>query len=435
MNIPSSNKQRIVIIGAGFAGIEIARKLDISNFQVVLIDKNNYHTFQPLLYQVATAGLEADSIAYGIREIAQKFNRNNFFFRMAEVNNISPEENIVYTNIGEISYDYLIISTGSRTNFYGNQNVEKYSMPMKSVVQALDLRHVILQNFEKAILVSDLEEQNRLINFVIVGGGPTGVELAGALAELKNHVLPLDYPDLDIRKMNIHIMDATERLLTGMSKNAGDKAALYLEELGVQIWYNTIVKDYDGKRVTTNHRGFETKTMIWAAGVKGAVINGIKEESVERSRFLVDEFNTILGYENIYAVGDVALLRSKKSPNGHPMVAQVAIQQGELLAKNLNKSFFKNQKMTAFVYKDKGSMATVGRNKAVVDLPNFKFQGFFAWIVWMFIHLVSLVGFRNKVVTLANWIIQYFSYDRHVRLIIRPFKQPEPLTEILEEKK
>lgn len=421
MNIPDINLKRIVIIGGGFGGLRLAKKLSNKDFQVVLLDKHNYHTFQPLLYQVATAGLEPDSIAHAIRQIFAK--RENFFFRIANVDSIDTQHQKISTDIGNIHYDYLIIATGSDTNYYGNQNIQKHAMPMKSVPEALDLRSLILQNLESALLTNDLDERYRLMNYVIVGGGPTGVELAGAMGELKKHVLPHDYPDLDIRRMNVHLIQGTDRLLPTMSKNASEKAEKYLEELGVQVWFDMLVKDYDGKIITTDKRPFEATTMIWAAGVKGALIPGVGDDSnVKGGRLLVNEFNLVKGYDNIYAIGDVALMITEKNPQGDPMVAQVAIQQGNLLAKNLNNIELKKP-MKPFKYNDKGSMATIGRDKAVVDLPGWKFAGWFAWFVWMFVHLVSLVGFRNKVIALMNWVVQYFQYNKSVRLIIRPYRK------------
>ena len=421
LNIPEVNIKRVVIIGGGFAGLNIAKNLSGQDFQIVMIDKHNYHTFQPLLYQVATAGLEPDSIAHAIRQIFSK--KENFYFRIADVKKIDPNEKIIFTPIGNIFYDYLILATGSETNYYGNENIMKYSMPMKTIPEALDLRSLILQNLEAALLTNDLDERQRLMNFVIVGGGPTGVELAGAFGELKKHVLPNDYPDLDIRRMNVHLIQAADKLLPTMSQNASDKAAKYLKDLDVQVWFNTLVKDYDGKIVTTNDRSFETTTMIWTAGVKGSLIPGIEgEDVIVGGRYSVDKFNKIKKYDDIYAVGDVAVMMTPENPKGDPMVAQVAIQQGKLLAKNLTRQL-KNKPLKPFKYNDKGSMATIGRDKAVVDLPNWKFSGWFAWIVWMFVHLVSLIGFRNKVIALMNWVVQYFTYNKSVRLIIRPYKR------------
>lgn len=421
MNIPEVNLKRVVIIGGGFGGLRLAKKLSTKNFQVVLLDKHNYHTFQPLLYQVATAGLEPDSIAHAIRQIFAK--KENFFFRIAHVERIDPKNQRLYSNIGDIHYDYLIVATGSETNYYGNKNIEKHAMPMKTVPEALDLRSLILQSLEAALLTNDLDERYRLMNYVIVGGGPTGVELAGAMAELKKHVLPSDYPDLDIRRMNVHLIQAADRLLPTMSQNASDKAFKYLKELGVQVWFDMKVLDYDGEVITTDQRPFDATTLIWAAGVKGSLIPGIQnEENLVGGRYLVNEFNQIKTYDNIFAIGDVSINATEKNPYGDPMVAQVAIQQGQLLAENLPK-LDQKKTMKAFKYKDKGSMATIGRDKAVVDLPNWKFSGWFAWFVWMFVHLASLIGFRNKAIALTNWVIQYFHYNKSVRLIIRPYEK------------
>lgn len=420
MNIPDINLKRIVVIGGGFGGLRLAKKLSTKDYQVVLLDKHNYHAFQPLLYQVATAGLEPDSIAHAIRQVFA--GKENFYFRIANVDEINTSNQTISTNIGSIHFDYLVIATGSDTNYYGNKNIERHAMPMKSIPEALDLRSLILQNLEKALLTNDLDERSRLMNYVIVGGGPTGVELAGAMGELKKHVLPHDYPDLDIRRMNVHLIQGADRLLPTMSQNASDKAFKYLEELGVQVWFDMMVKDYDGNVITTDKRPFEATTLIWAAGVKGSLIPGIEGEGViAGGRYVVNEFNQIKGFENVFALGDVALMITPENPKGDPMVAQVAIQQGKLLADNFER-LKENQPMKPFKYKDKGSMATIGRDKAVVDLPGWKFAGWFAWFVWMFVHLVSLVGFRNKVVALMNWVVQYFQYNKSVRLIIRPYK-------------
>ena len=419
LNIPMTNLPRVVIVGAGFAGINLAKGLDSSKMQVILLNKTNYHSFQPLLYQVATAGLEPDSIAHSVRSIFKK--ENHFYFRIADVQKIDATQNMLITDLGSISYDHLVIATGSETNYYGNANIQKYSMAMKTVPEAINMRSLIIQNLEAALLTNDLEERNSLMNFVIVGGGPTGVELAGAFAELKRHVLPTDYPDLDIRRMNVHLIQAMPSLLVGMSEKSGEKAKKYLEKMGVTIWFDTIVNDYDGVNVKTNKQNFQTRTLIWTAGVKGAIIEGLPQESQAGGRFLVNEYSEVKGFTNIYAIGDIACMVSEKYPKGHPMVAQPAIQQGRLLAKNITRKL-KNKSLKPFVYWDKGSMATVGRNKAVVDLGKMRFSGWFAWLLWMFIHLAFLVGFRNKIVALVNWIIQYFQYNKGVRLIIRRYK-------------
>ncbi|MFI1743166.1 NAD(P)/FAD-dependent oxidoreductase [Thalassobellus sediminis] len=423
MNISRTSFPRIVIIGGGFAGVALAKKLSKQEVQVVLLDKNNYHTFQPLLYQVSTGGLEPDSIAYPIRKILKDF--PNFHFRLAEVNEIDIENKVVNTDIGDLKFDYLVVASGSKTNYFGNSEIEKHSMAMKSIPQSLNLRSLILENFEDALLTSDLNERNALMNFVIVGGGPTGVELAGALAEIKKGILPKDYPDLDTRLAQIHIVQSGDCILKGMSTNASAKAEDFLEKLGVHIWKNVRVTNYDGKTVTTNtDLTFETATLVWAAGVKGATIKGLdSEEFITRgNRLIVNEFNQVKGYNHIFAIGDIASMVSDEFPNGFPMMAQPAIQQGDQLGDNILK-LIEQKPMEPFTYKDKGAMATIGRNKAVVDLKKFKFQGVFAWYVWMFVHLFFLIGFRNRMVVFINWVYNYIRFDREARLIIRPFKK------------
>lgn len=423
MNIPESNLPRVVIIGGGFAGINLAKTLANKNIQVVLIDKHNYHTFQPLLYQVSSSGLEPDSIAYPLRKIIKKHKTS--FFRLAEVEQILPERKEVSTSIGNISYDYLVIATGTKTNYFGNSVIESNSMPMKTVPQALNIRSLILQNFEKAAIADSKEEREAFLNFVIVGAGPTGVELAGAIAELKNNILPRDYHDLNPSDMNIHLLEGANRVLPPMSEHASKKAERFLKELGVQVHCNTFVKDYDGLNVKTNSDlEMQSETLIWAAGVTGAPVKGLNTNALveQANRYNVNEFNQIEGYDTIFAIGDIALMSSDLHPKGHPQVAQPAIQQGNLLGKNLLR-LIDNKPLKPFVYKDKGSMATIGRNKAVVDLKHYKFGGFFAWFIWMFIHLMSLVGFRNRVIVLFNWTYNYINFDKAARLIIRPFKK------------
>jgi NADH dehydrogenase len=423
MNIPQSSFPRFVIIGGGFGGIAMAKKLRNKDAQVVLLDKHNYHNFQPLLYQVSTGGLEPDSIAYPIRKVLQGY--PNFYFRLANVEEIDTKGKRVLTNIGEISYDYLILATGSETNFFGNKGIETMGMAMKTIPQSLNLRSLILENFEQALLTDDLHERDALMNFVIVGGGPTGVELAGALAEIKKGILPKDYPDLDTRRAQINLVQAGDRLLPAMSEVASRKAEQFLEGLGVNVWKNIRVAEYDGKRVTTNTNTiFDTYTLVWAAGVQAVGIKGLdaKEILCRGNRIKVNQFHQVEGFEEIFAIGDVAQMESEEFPNGHPMMAQPAIQQGRNLGDNLVR-LLDEKPMKPFKYKDKGSMATVGRNKAVVDLPKFKFQGVFAWFVWMFVHLYFLIGFRNRVVVFINWVYNYVRFDREARLIIRPFKK------------
>lgn len=423
MNIPHSDKKRVVIIGGGFAGIALANKLKNKKVQVVLIDKHNYHTFQPLLYQVATGGLEAGSIAYPLRKVIQEY--DDFYFRLTSVKDIDTKNQKIISEIGDLHYDYLVIATGSKTNYFGNKDIERNAMAMKTIPQSLNIRSLILENFEQAVLTNDQTERNALINFVLVGAGPTGVELSGALAEMKKAILQKDYPDLDISKMQINLIQAEGRVLNTMSEKSSAEAEKFLEKLGVKIWKNVRVTNYDGRIVTTSADvNFETATVIWTAGVQGAPIAGLSDEAmIERgNRIRVNEFNQVKGYDNIFALGDIAVMESEDYPRGHPMMAQPAIQQGKLLGDNIIK-LIQNKAMKPFQYKDKGSMATIGRNLAVVDLPKYHFSGVFAWFVWMIVHLFSLIGFKNKAVVFLNWAYNYIRFDREGRLIIRPYKK------------
>jgi len=418
-NIKNTNQKRVVIIGGGFGGLKLARQLSNSAYQVVLIDKNNYHQFQPLFYQVATAGLEPSAISFPFRKVFQK--AKNIHIRVAEVLKIDVDKKQLETSIGLVAFDYLVIAIGADTNFFGNQNMMKHAMPMKSVGEALALRNTILQNYENALITSDEATRKGLMNMVIVGGGPTGVEVAGTLAEMKRTVLPKDYPELDFNLMQVHLLEGSNRVLSSMSEIASEKAKEYLVKLGVDVALNARVVDYDGQKVTlADGTVIPTNTLVWAAGVIGNKIEGLNPEVIARgNRIMVDEMNQVKGYSSIFALGDIALMTTTTYPNGHPQVAQVAIQQGELLAKNLI-DLSKGNAMKAFVYKDLGSMATVGRNKAVVDLPNIKFQGFFAWMVWMFVHLMSIVGIKNRLLIFINWAWNYLTYDQSLRLIIKP---------------
>ncbi len=422
MNIPDIDLPRVVVIGAGFAGLQIARKINTAHYQLVLLDKNNYHSFQPLLYQVASAGLEPDSIAYPIRKTLRS--KKNTYYRLADVSEINSEKSTVETNIGTIHYDHLIIATGATNNFFGNETIEKNALPMKSVRQALDLRSKILENFEQALNTMDLNRREELMNFVIVGAGPTGVELAGALAELKNKILPKDFPDLDLRNMRIHVIEAAPRVLAAMSETSSKKAHEYLQKLGVHIWTETFVQNYENNLVTTNSETtFQTDTLIWAAGVAGDLPKGIPASEIGKgNRIVTDQYGKMHGTENIYAVGDAAIIHSELYPNGLPMLGSVAKQQGLYLAKAFNNRA-RNKDVKPFVYNDQGTMATIGRNKAVVELQNMKFQGAFAWLFWMLVHLMLLVGFRNRTVVFINWTWNYFNYNNGLRLIIRPFKR------------
>lgn len=428
MNVPHRDLPRVVIIGCGFAGLKLAKTINTNKYQVVLFDKNNYHTFQPLMYQVASAGLEPDSIVYPIRKVFNK--KKNFHFRMADVHEIDADKKLVHTSVGTLDYDYLVMATGAESNFFGMKNVEKFSMPMKSLVEALNLRSVILQNFEKALNTSDLNEREALMSFVIVGGGATGVELAGALAELKRYILPKDYPDLDIRRMQIHIVQGADRLLPGMSTKASDDSEDFLRKMGVNVWLGVRAQDYDGTTIYTDQETFQAKTLIWTAGVKGAPTKGLKMKTTGGNRVLVTPFNQVEGYEDVFAVGDVAAMQSEEHPYGHPMLASVAVQQGVHLGKNLN-LLAKEKAMKPFRYKDKGTMATIGRNLAVVDLKSAKFSGWFAWILWMFVHLMLLVDFRSRLVVFVNWAWSYFCYDKGTRLIVRKVKDKTEEAEVV----
>ena len=420
IDIPHNKKQRVVILGGGFGGIQLAKSLRNKDVQVIIIDKNNYHTFQPLLYQVATSVLEAESIAYPIRKIFT--GSKNVFFRLGEVTGVDTENKRVLLGNDELLYDQLVVATGAKSNFFGNEGLTISAMPMKSVLEALDLRSMILQNFEKTLRNSNERKRRGMMNFVIAGAGPTGVELAGAMGELKLHVLPKDYPELDFSLMNVYLVQSGDRVLPLLSEKSSEKAKKYLEKLGVQVVLNTRVLDFFGDYVQTNTgEDIIARTLIWTAGVTGNPVQGLGAEAINKGgRISVDEFNRVKGHEDVYAVGDVACMETADYPRGHPMVAPPAMQQGKHLGKNLIRAQ-KGLPMLPFKYFDKGAMATIGKNKAVVEMGKIKFRGTFAWMVWMAVHLMSLVGFRNRLVTLFNWTKNYFNSDRGIRLIITPF--------------
>ncbi|MEY8019823.1 NAD(P)/FAD-dependent oxidoreductase [Muriicola sp. SD30] len=417
-------RPRVVIIGAGFGGIEFAKIMRNKKIDVLLIDKHNYHNFQPLMYQVATGGLEPGSIAYPVRRIFR--NNNNITFRMAEVLEVLAEEKRLMTSIGEISYDYLVIATGSQNNYFNFEAKKDQLLTLKSIPEALNLRSFIFQNLEKALANVANEPLEEIMNIAIVGGGPAGIELAGALAEMKRYVLPKDFPDLDLSRMSINLYEASPALLSAMSEEASKKSLEYLHQLGINVFLNARVQDYDGSEITLADKStFRTDTVIWTAGVKGAPISGLPDKAIiSGNRIAVNEYNLVAGTRNIYAIGDVAAHITRENPNGLPMLAPVAQQQGKTLAKNILRKEA-GKPMNVFNYKDKGVMATIGRRKAVVDLKIWKFQGTFAWLVWMFVHIMSLVGFRNKAVAFFDWMINYFTYDRPLGLIIRPYKRKE----------
>lgn len=424
MDIPhkQSIQKRVVIVGAGFAGLTLAKKLSSKYFQVILIDKNNYHQFQPLLYQVATSGLEPSSISFPLRKIFQ--HRKNVYIRIAEVTKIHPQENRIETSVGEMDFDFLILAHGAETNYFGNPSLQQNSYTMKSIAEALYLRNTLLQNFEKALISKDEKERDALLQIVIVGGGPTGVELAGAIAEMKNNILPKDYPELDFKQMNIVLIEASPRLLNGISEQLGKTAQRYLEALGVKVLTNALVNSYDGNTVVLgNGTTLSTNCLIWAAGVKGASLKGLPvSAATSTNRIKVDGYNCIHGLTNIFAIGDVASMQSEDTPNGHPQVAPVAIQQAGLLADNL-KRIGSGTELKPFRYHDKGSMATIGRNLAVVEMGKLKIKGFNAWAIWMLVHLMSIIGIKNRLLILINWVWHYITYDQSLRLILRPLER------------
>jgi len=418
-NIKDTGKKRVVVVGGGFAGLELAKQLLKKGFQIVVIDKNNYHQFQPLFYQVATAGLEPSSISFPLRKVFHR-KRADVHFRMARLQKVHPDKQSIETDIGMLSYDYLVIATGVSTNYFGNEKIKKHAVPMKSVSEAIYLRNNILQSYEQALNHEDENKTEALMNVVVVGGGPTGVELAGALAEMKKYILPKDYPELDFSKMTIRLVEAGDRLLAGFSEKSGEKAYRYLKKLGVEIALRTMVQDYDGVHIDTNKGQYIAETMIWAAGVAGKRVNGLPEEVYTRNnRILTDEFNQVKGLKNIYAVGDIALTKTSAYPEGHPQVAQVAIQQATHLSKNLMKKE-NGMKQKPFEYRYKGSLATVGRKLAVADLPGLHLGGFVAWFLWLLVHLMAIVGVRNRLFIFLNWMWNYITYDQSLRLLIRP---------------
>lgn len=438
-NIPDTNRKRVVIVGAGFGGLQVAKKLcDRDEFQLVLVDRQNFHQFQPLYYQVATAGLEASSICFPLRKVFAS--DKDTHIRVTDALAIHPDTKTLDTALGPITYDYLVLATGADTNFFGLKNIQDRALPMKTVSEAIAIRNRILQNFEDALSAQTEDERQGLMNIVVVGGGPTGVELCGTFAEMRETVLPRDFPELNFMKMQIFLVEGGGELLGPMSVPSQEKSLEYIKKLGVTVILNSHVTDFDGRVATIKETGdlLRTNTLVWAAGVRASPLNGLPTEVIGRGgRVKVNRLNQVEGFTDIFAVGDVALMTEEKFPNGHPQVAQPAIQQGKLLAKNLIR-MVKGKPTTEFSYRDLGTMATIGRGLAVVDLPFLKFQGFFAWLTWLFVHLMAIVGVKNRLVILINWMWNYINYDQSLRLIIKPkFPKPapapvpEPLTETL----
>ena len=415
---------RIIIIGGGFGGVEVARKLKDKEVEVLLIDRNNFHTFQPLMYQVATGTLAADSISFPIRKMFK--NQENFKFRLADVLNIDKDKKEVHTSVGTYDYDYLVIASGATSNFFGNQEVEKNSLPMKSIQEALNIRSYVLQNLEKAVLLKNASDRAPYLNFVIVGGGPTGVELSGAIAEIQLHVLKKDYPELSVNEMKVYLVEGTGKILGALSEKSSRDSERYLKELGVTVLTDTQVTGYDGDTITFNNgQSITTKTVIWGAGVKGQFPNGIDASIIERgNRIRTNGQCQVENMDGVYAIGDVAAMITEETPRGLPGVAPAAQQQGTYVAKHIINILSNKPNTEDFKYFDKGSMATIGRNRAVVDLGKFHMNGFIAWMTWMFVHLMSIFGFRNKIVTFVNWTIKFMTKNSGVRLIVDKYERP-----------
>lgn len=424
LNIPESSKPRVVIIGGGFGGLNTVHFLNSDDFQIVLFDKHNYHTFQPLLYQVATAGLQPDAIAAPLRKALSR--KHDFFFRMIKVDAIHPETNSIQTALGSLDYDYLVVANGSTSNFFGNDQIKKYALPLKSIPEALDIRSQIMQLCEAAGLERDPVKQEAMLDVVVVGGGPTGIEMSGAIAELRRHVLPKDYPALDFSRMKIYLLEGMDRLLPTMSPQASAYALKSLEKMGVIVKLQTMVADCDGESVQLKSgERIQSSAILWTAGVMGDLIQGFKREWIEKGRLVTDDKGLVTGSRNIFAIGDISFMKTERYPKGLPGLAQPAIQLGKYIGHNL-KDIREGKTVKPFVYFDKGSLATIGRGKAVADLPgNVHFGGRFAWWIWLFVHISFLISFRNKLLVFTNWIWNYFTFDKGNRLIIRPYIKPE----------
>ena len=423
IDIPDKgNKKRIVIVGGGFGGLKLARKLKNDKFQIVLLDKNNYHLFQPLLYQVATAGIEPSAISFPFRKIFKK--RKYFHIRICEAINVIPEQNMLETSIGSVSYDYLVVATGCKTNYFGNDKISEETMSLKTTAEALFNRNQVLESFERAQNTANLQVREKLMTFVIVGGGATGIELSGALAEMRRFILPQDYPDLEINKMRIILIDAAPRLLSAFSQQSSDEVKDYLEKKGVEVLLNLSVLNYeDNELKLSDNSSILSSNIFWVAGVRANSMPGLPPEAYGPSnRLKVDEYNRVIGSSNIFAIGDTAFMITEKYPKGHPQVVQPAIQQAANLVHNLQQ-IESGVPLNPFVYHNKGSMATIGRNNAIVELKKIRFSGFPAWAVWLFIHLMSIVGVKNRLFIFIDWMWSYFTYDPSLRLIIKPLNR------------
>lgn len=424
-NIKRSGQKRVVIVGGGLAGIQLAKRMRGSGMQVVLIDKNNYNQFPPLIYQVASAGLEPSSISFPFRRVFQ--GDKDFFFRMGEVLSVDPAEKAVNTTFGLVHYDYLVLAAGATTNFFGMANIEAHALPMKTVTEAMRLRNTLLTNLEKAEIEDNDEARQALMNVVIVGAGPTGVEIAGALAEMKRNVLPRDYPDLDASKMDIYLLDTADRVIKAMDPKSSERAGRDLQQLGVKVMLGGMVTDYvDGRVILKDGTSIATQTLVWVSGIKANAIEGLPQDAIGRAgRILIDSYCRVKGLENVFAIGDQSLVEGDAEyPMGHPQLAQVGIQQAHVVARNILAEQH-GEAPKPFVYRNLGTMATIGRKRAVAEIWKSKFGGFPAWVIWLVVHLRSILGVRNKTVVLLNWMWSYFNYKQSLRLILKPTKRKE----------
>jgi NADH dehydrogenase len=424
-NIQKTERKRIIIVGGGFAGLKLAERLENADFEVVLVDKNNYHQFLPLIYQVASAGIEPSSISFPFRKIFQK--RKHLFFRLAEVRTIFPEKNMIQTSIGKANYDYIVFAAGTTTNYFGNKHIEDIAIPMKNVSEAMGLRNALLANYERAITCATEKEKQELLNIVIVGGGATGVEVAGAIAEMKKYILSKDYPEMDNSELNIYLIEAEGRLLSSVSEKSSESVLQFLQKMGVNVWLKERVTGYEDYQVTLESgKVIPTRSFIWVSGVKAVTIGNMNASAVGRgNRLIVDEFNCVKGYNNIFSIGDQCLQTTdERYPNGHPQVAQVAIQQAKQLAENLI-NMERGKPLKPFRYRDLGSMATIGRNKAVIEMGTLRMRGRVAWLMWLFVHLRPIIGLRNKLIILFDWFWNYITYGHSLRFIVYARKAKE----------